>query len=276
MNRVKLSFLLFLCLTVLGCAPEPPEPTPSLPPQRIVSLVPSATELIFAVGQGDKVVGVTLNDNYPPEVRELPRVGDQSVDLEKVLSLKPDLVVIDSGFNQNKDDLTRLGLSVLELECRRLEDIPRSLRLLGEALGATSEGRRRAQEFEESLRSFPPVESDLKVLVEVWGEPLMTVGKETLLNDLILRLGLKNCYAQESGYFQVDPEDVVSRKPDLVILPVPPGQQTDSEAAKLIRRLGGKVAVLRVNSDHFVRAGPRLIEGLSELRAQLVEMERPK
>ena len=267
---------MLLSLTVLSCTSQTPKETPPASPQRVVSLVPSATELIFAVGQGDKVVGVTLNDNFPEEVKRLPRVGDQSIDLEKVLSLKPDLVVIDSGFNQNKDDLTRLGLSVLELKCRRLEDVPEALRTVGEALGAPAVGEERARGFEESLRSLVPIESDLTVFVEVWGEPLMTVGKETLLNDLLLRLGLKNCYAEESGYFQVDPEDVVSRKPGLVILPVAPGQEVDSAAAKLVRRLGGGVTVLKVNSDHFVRAGPRLIEGLQELKEQLVEMKNGK
>ena len=262
---------MFLSFWAPGCTPEASQRATSSPPERIVSLVPSATELIFAVGQGDKVVGVTLNDNYPQQVKELPRVGDQSIDMEKVLSLKPDLVVIDSGFNQDKDDLTRLGLPVLELSCKRLEDVPAALRTLGEALGSIHEGEKQAREFEALLQTVEPVGQDKKVFVEVWGEPLMTVGKETLLNDLLQRLGLSNCYDDQVGYFQVDPEDVVSRKPEVVVLPVAPGQELDSEAANLIRRLGGKVTVVKVNSDHFVRAGPRLIEGLRELRKQLVE-----
>lgn len=242
-------------------------------PERIVSLVPSATELIYSIGQGHKVVGVTSNDNYPLEVLALPKVGDQTIDLEKVLSLKPDLVVIDSGFNQNKEELSRLGLPILELQSKRIKDVPKTLRLLGRRLQAEQEAEKVAGEFETALEQIPPLNLNKSVFVEVWGEPLMTVGGDTLLSDILDVLGLDNCYKDQSGYFQVDPEDVVSRRPDLIVLPTPPGQKVESFAKKLAQRVGYSPVVVAIDSDLFVRPGPRLLKGIDELRQSLEHLQ---
>ena len=261
--------LLILLLGLFACSgPVARQPTEGSP-QRVVSLLPSATELIFAVDKGEVLVGVTSNDSYPPEVLELPKVGDQTVDLEKVLSLKPDLVVLDANFNQDRQRLERLGIEVLELRCARVGDIAPAMRLLGERLGNEEGGAVAAAAFENSLSKIEPLSIDGTVFVEVWGEPLMTAGSKTLFSDVLTLLRVENCYADQSGYFQVDPEDLVSRSPSFVLLPTSPGTESRSKAAELCGRVGVNPTVVKIEADLLVRAGPRLVKGIEQLRKSL-------
>ena len=243
-------------------------------PQRIVSLVPSVTELVDAVGAADRIVGLTLNDNYPPELSALPKVGDQTIDLERVLSLEPDLVILDTGFNQNKQALERLGLRVLELRCERLEHVPEAMRTLGVALGCQEKAESEAERFTVALSKVEKLEIEQDVFVEIWGEPLMTVGKGTLVDDVFHVLGLRNSYSDIDGYFQVDPEDVVSRQPGIILLPTKNGESTESEAFQLLQGVGQAPIVISIDPDLLVRAGPRLLLGMEALKTSLASHQR--
>lgn len=247
-------------------------------PHRVVSLIPSATELLVAIGQEDKLVGVTLNDTFPESVRELPKVGDQTVDFEKLVSLKPDLVVVDAGFNRDGERLRSLGLPVYELKCNRLADIAPAMRDLGKRLGEPEVANSAADQFEESLRSLVPLESHPRAFVEVWGDPLMTAGHQTLIQDLLTAVGIRNAYSDPVGYFQVNLEDLASRQPDIVILPIH-GDSDDgvSKAMELSRRVAGwEPQVVTIDSDLLVRAGPRVLEGMRRLRESVQKIENSK
>lgn len=231
--------------------------------------MPSASELIDAVGAADRIVGVTLNDNYPPELSNLPKVGDQTIDLERVVSLEPDLVILDTGFNQNKQALERLGLRVLELRCERLQDVPEAMRTLGDNLGCQEKAESEAEKFTVALSKLEKLEIEQDIFVEIWGDPLMTVGSGTLVNDLLHALGLKNSYADIDGYFQVDPEDVVSRQPGIILLPAKNEKSAESKASQLLESVGKAPAVIVIDPDLLVRAGPRLLLGLEALKTSL-------
>lgn len=254
-----------LILSLLtACSSGKAAPSAQGAPQRIISLLPSATELVYEVGQGDKLVGVTLNDDYPPQVAELPKVGDQTIDMEKVVSLEPDLVILDSQFNRDKQALQRLGLSVLELRCERLEDVAESLRVLGRELDCEKVAEGKAKAFEDKLAEVKQLQLEGTVFVEVWGSPLMTVGSKTLINDVLHLLGIKNAYLDQEGYFQVDPEDVLARQPSIVLLPAG-DPETESEALKLFQRVNLKAKLVRIDADLLVRPSPRLLQGLAHL-----------
>jgi cobalamin transport system substrate-binding protein len=267
------TLFLALILSLMGCDIGRKEPEKSAtPPQRVISLLPSATELVFSVGKGDRIVAVTLNDNYPPQVAKLPKVGDQTIDLEKVLALKPDLVIMDSGFNQDKAQLERVGIKVLELRCERITDIAPAMKRLGGVFDCLEEASIAASSFEKELAAFEPVQIEGTVFVEIWGDPLMTVGSETLISDALALLGVENCYQDQTGYFQVDPEDVMSRHPQWVILPQTTENEASSRAAELCRRVGLSPKVVKVNPDLLVRPGPRILEGLQALRNSLSKL----
>lgn len=259
------------CQTAAG--PQTISPSPGLTPRRVVSLVPSATELIFAVGGEASLVGVTLNDTYPPQVERLPKVGDQNIDAEKLLSLEPDLVVLDVEFNSDLARYRRLGVPVLALESKRLEDIPANLTLLGERLGLADSGRAAASRFEASLAEIPKLDLTESVFIEIWGSPLMTVGGESLPNDLLVHLGLENSYAEQTGYFQVEAEDVIKRAPKIIILPS--SQSSDrSKAAELLSKAGVTTKVIHLDGDLFTNPSPRVLQGLQILVEELASMSQ--
>ena len=262
-----------MVLATASCSPTAPPKTPAAArntnaPTRVVSLVPSVTELIYEVGAGSALVGVTVNDTFPPQVEKLPKVGDQTIDPERLLSLKPDLVVLDSEFNKDQEKFQRLGLNVLALRSKRLSDIGDNLRILGRRLGHEHEGLKAAETFEKALGETSKLGPKEKVLVEIWGSPLMTVGAETLPDDLLRQMGLTNAYADQKGYFQVDPEDVVIRRPGIVILPA--AKLTDqSAAAALLRKAGVPVKVIVLDGDTFTNPTTRVLQGIRKISDEL-------
>lgn len=278
MRKEKVAGLaLALGLASASCHPSTPKasgsPTPEVVPRRVVSLIPSATELIYEVGAGTSLVGVTANDTYPPQVESLPRVGDQNIDPERLLALQPDLVVLDTEFNADLGKLRRLGLPVLELRSKRLSDVAANLRLLGDRLGHSESGSAAAERFEAALSRLPKLEGKEKVFIEIWGSPLMTVGADSLPNDLLTHLGLVNAYSDQKGYFQVDPEDVVNRRPGIIILPS--AKPTDvSSAAKLLARAGVDCKVIVIDGDLFTNPSPRVLQGMLELSEALAPTGR--
>ena len=123
------------------------------PPQRIISLTPHLTELLFAVGAGSQVVGVDSASDFPADAKTLPRVGDFSrINFERVLALKPDLVIVWLGGNRPADihGLKKMGVPVLQTQATRLEDVARLLRLIGQASGHAALGNAAAQNFPTS------------------------------------------------------------------------------------------------------------------------------
>lgn len=171
------------------------------PPQRVVTLAPHLTELVFAAGGGGRMVGAAQGSDYPDAARALPEIGDSSgIDLERVLSLRPDLVLAWGSGNRATDlgRLRHLGLAVVVLEPRRLDDIPRHLRLLGRLLGelpaaeAVSHGfESRLSSLQQRYRNATPV----SVLFEVWPQPLMTINGTHLISDVLGICGGRNVFA---------------------------------------------------------------------------------
>lgn len=252
-----------------GCTPDDPPAVPDSP-QRIVSFIPSATELLFAIGAGPRVVGVTVHDDYPPQVEALPRVYDTSPNYGQVAALKPDLVVRDSSINKPGElrKLQALGIAAHTMSCQRLADIPQTLRELGVAIGSASAGDEAAQTFEEKLARVVPLEKQPRVFVEIWGSPLMTAGTETMPDDVINAVGAENIFADQKGYFQVVNSTLVARKPDIILLPLEPNRQT-SAAAEMLAKLGVRVRVIKIDSSLLTKPTPRVLEGIKALHSAL-------
>ena len=269
---------LFCGLLVSGCKREGAESLQRSTPHRVVSLIPSATELLVAIGQEDRLVGVTLNDTFPESVRALPKVGDMTIDFEKLVSLKPDLVLVDADFNRDGEKLRSLGLPVYELKCHRLVDIAPAMRDLGKRLGQPEMANLAADRFEDGLRSFVPLKEHPTAFVEIWSDPLMTSGNQTLIQDVLTAVGLKNAYSEQVGTFQVNLEDLASRQPTIVVLPI---HGSKDESGSKVKELSGKVAgwdpkVVTIDSDLLVRAGPRVLEGMRRLQESVQSIENSK
>ena len=170
------------------------------PAQRIVSLAPHITELLFAAGAGAQVVGVVAYSDFPPEATALPQVGGYSkVDLEAVASLRPDLVVAWSSGNRNAhlDRLRALGIAVFLNEPRSLDDVARSLEQFGELAGSTEVASAAAQRFRTrhaSLSARYRERAPVRTFYQIWDRPLMTINDEHLIADVIRLCGGRNVF----------------------------------------------------------------------------------
>lgn len=244
------------------------------PPQRIISLTPHLTELLFAVGAGAQLVGADSASDYPQMAQALPRVGDYSrINFERILALNPDLVVVWMGGNRAADihGLKRLGLPVLHTQASRIDDVARLLRLIGLASGHAGEGEAAARDFSARLAALqapvtqkPPV----SVFYQVWDRPLMTVAGTHWISDALALCGARNVFADlRAASPVVSREAVLRRAPELIV--------SGSDAPDVRRQWQHfaslpavkKNAFVRVDADRLHRPTPRLLEGVAELCA---------
>lgn len=249
------------------------------PPQRIVSLAPHLTELVFAVGAGAQLVGADAASDFPDAAKRLPRVGDASrINFERVLALKPDLVIAWVGGNRPVDlhALRRLGVPLLQTQARRLDDVARLLRLVGAASGQAAAGEAAAARVSAELAALR-VESaqPTAVFYQVWDHPLMTIGGTHWISDAIALCGGRNVFADLSAPAPVvSREAVLARAPAVIVSgsDAPDPQPTWQDYAGLPAvKQGGFV---RVDADRLHRATPRLVEGVAALCAALAPYVR--
>lgn len=278
-------------LVALGaCAPPAPSGEP-VPPgaERLVSLAPSLTEILFALGAGERLVAATEYCDHPPAARRLPRVGgvtSETLDLERVVAAEPDLVV---AIGQDQGEaiaaLRRLGLRVEVLPSDGVDDLFRTVERLGTLVGRSEDAARltrhlarRMARVEAAVGRLPEGERP-RVFYQVWDDPLMTAGAGTYISQLIERAGGRNVFADvDALYPQVSPEAVIARDPEVILAPRMHGQLVEPES--FARRPGwegieavetGRIHT--VDGDRVARLGPRLVEALESI-ATILHPER--
>jgi len=247
------------------------------PATRIVSLAPHITELLFAAGAGEKVVGAVDYSNYPEAARKLPRIGSHAAfDLERIAALKPDLAIVWGSGNPPGQvaQLRRLGIAVFVSEPRRLEDIAASLRQVGMLAGVQAEPA--AQAFTQrlaSLRTRHTNATPVNVFYEIWNQPLMTVGGEHVISHAITACGGRNAFAVlTQPAANVELEAVLRADPDVIV-----ASGMDQERPEWLddwRRWPQLQAVKNGNlffipPDLLQRHTPRILDGLEKLCAAL-------
>lgn len=249
-------------------------------PQRIVSLAPQNTEILFALGLGDKVVGVTTYCNFPPEAQEKPKIGGFStVDVEKVVSQSPDLVL--AAPIHEKEILPQLeshGLKVLALTPKTLSEVTQAIELVGKATGTEPEARRVVENMEARMATVARLVAGLsaegrpRVFYLLWHDPLMTAGGDTMQGQLIDLAGGKNIFDDLSKYPTVGLEVLLERQPQVIIVGTGHGSAQDSplEWAKTEPRLKNTEALIQekvfaIDADLTSRPGPRAVDALEEM-----------
>jgi iron complex transport system substrate-binding protein len=196
----------------------------SSPAQRIVSLAPGATAMLFAAGAGDRVVGTSAYSDEPDAAKRIERIGDsQSFDLERVLALHPDVVVVWSGGTSPMQiaRLQRAGLRIYHQHLARLDAIPDSVRRLGQLTGTDASAQAAAAELQQRIaqlrrRYSPGV--DATVLIQIWDRPIYTVGRDELITDVIHACGLRSAFEDLADVSPaVSVESVLARDPDMIL-----------------------------------------------------------
>jgi iron complex transport system substrate-binding protein len=280
-----------LLLVAAGCLSRSPEPTGrvvadglgrqvSLPrePRRLVSLAPSVTETLFALGLGDRVVGISDFCEPPPSAGPIPRVGGMlNPSLEAIKALRPDLLIATTSGNDPSlaSQAEALALPLYVLDAPDVESTLRGLESLAKALGAPESGRTLADDLRGRLaaiaarveRHRPP-----RVLFIVWGEPLVVPGKAAFVTDALRRAGGASVTAGAPGAWPAfDLEAAVASAPEVILM--------TKENRPLAERLPGDPAWttvpavrrgrIRIVSDAIQRPGPRVVDGIEEVARAL-------
>src|SRR5499427_313520 len=234
-------------------------------PQRIISLAPNVTEILFALGLESRVVGVTSYCDFPEAAKAKVKVGDTlQPNLEKIVSLKPDLVVVSTS--SQLENLTRrldqLAIPVYVTNPRAVREVAASIRSLGEVTGTSERARGLAGEMENRIDAVERRVGGLarpSVLYVLQTGPLITAGRNTFINDLINIAGGKS----------ISRETVVARAPEVIVAPSSHGDEFVKES-DLRRDFAATPAIrsnriVRVTPDLVDRPGPRIVEGLEQL-----------
>jgi iron complex transport system substrate-binding protein len=199
-------------------------------PQRIVSLAPGATEMLFAAGAGDRIVATVEYSNDPPQARRVPRIGDAAaIDTERLVALHADIVVVwpRGGNPAQIAAVERVGLPVYREQVDAFGEFPGSLRRLGKLAGtsAAAEAAARALEAQlATLRRRYAGAAPVTVLLQIWDRPVYTVGGTQLMSDSLRLCGARNVFGDllEAAPV-VDVEAVIARDPDMIVAAAPPG-----------------------------------------------------
>jgi len=251
-----------------------------VPPQRIISLSPGITEILFFLDLGDRVVGVTNFCDYPPAVSSKPSVGGLKANIEVVLSLKPDLVLGGDGVYQ-KDNMSmfqRFGIPFALFKSSSIEEVFSMIQSIGLISRVGVEAKEKIQSLREKLQSFrKAIESRKRsrLLYVVQREPLISVGKASFLNDLIRDAGGINITEKfTKDYPIVSMEFVIQADPQIIILAMDGDQALTDQQKRYWGRWSSLSAVqngriYKVNRDLLNRPGPRILEGLANLADQI-------
>lgn len=296
-GRLRALFAVIVLVALLALAWLVRTDAPALEPRkaatgglRIVSLAPSVTEIVFAIGQGDLLIGATDSCDYPPEARGIERIGGFGApNLERLLALKPD-VVIASGLERTEDIaiLERCGIRFLNVQIRGIDELFDSIRQIGQATSAGSRAEALVASMQADLRAVSARcdtsrgERRPTVFVEIGDHPLMTVGATSFLDDLIARAGGVNAaHGLTQSYPILNPEQVLAWDPDVIL--VTSMNRSSEPALSLARRTGWAnltaVKQRRIIDDVdpaiLLRPGPRLVQGVHALAERLHSLIPP-
>ncbi|AYA74200.1 ABC transporter substrate-binding protein [Bacillus sp. Y1] len=249
-------------------------------PKTIVSLIPSNTEIVYELGLGEKVVGLSDYDNYPEETANVEKVGGMEFNVEKIVSLNPDIVLAhessalaaEAGLTQLKD----AGITVFVVnDAVNFEEVYETINLIGQMTGTTEEAEALTADMKAKLDEIKEkaatVTEKKKVFVEVSPAPdIYTPGKNTFMDIMLQVINAENAAGDLDGWASIDQESIVERNPDVIITTYgyysedPVGQVTSREGWADMTAVKNK-QVVDVHSDLVTRPGPRLVEGVEEL-----------
>ncbi len=249
------------------------------PAQRVVSLAPHATELLFAAGGAERVVGVVAHSDFPAEAKRLPVVGDsRQIDIERLLALKPDLLVVwlHGSSARQLEQLQQLGIPLFYSEPHKLDEIPDAVVRLGQLLGTDAVAAKRAAQLRQTLSTLTARyarRSTVRVFYQVWSKPLYTLNGRHIVSDAIRLCGGENIFDRLATTAPiVNIEAVLQANPEAIV--AGSNLQKTETGLALWQDYPALLAVknknlFAIDADLLNRAGPRLIDGTAALCEKL-------
>lgn len=277
-------WLAFATILLSACSPQRQQPArvADTAPKRIVSLAPSLTEMLYAIGAGDQLVGRTSACDWPREAEKVPVVGAFGrPSLELLASMQPDLVLdVDLADEAAGKKIAALNIRRERIHCQTPDDIPPALRKLGRLTGHERQADSLAGVIEQGLGKFRKEAAQERekpgIYLEIWDDPLWTGGKNSFVSNLIAYAGGRNIGdAVEKEYFEISPEWVITENPDVIACMYMSKEVPAVD--KVSKRPGwsGIAAVRnrriedRFDNRLYLRPGPRILEGIAGMKAFL-------
>jgi iron complex transport system substrate-binding protein len=256
-------------------------PAQAAPPQRIVSLAPNITEILFDMGLGKQIVAVTTYCDYPREALSKPKIGGfTNPSIEAIVTTRPDLVMLTEDGNPREilEKLKKLRIRTYVFRARSIDELPEAIRQLGFFLGIGKEADKKAQAMQAQLDRFKsetakrsPLNKPKAIFV-IQPEPLIVAGPKTAMDEAMILLGLKNIAGGSSArYARYSLEETLRQQPQVLFICKSKGMEENIK--KLLKRLQrldavekGKVYTIR---ETLYRLGPRMLTGLNEMKAAI-------
>ncbi|MCA1053931.1 ABC transporter substrate-binding protein [Rossellomorea aquimaris] len=249
-------------------------------PERIISLIPSNTEILYELGLGEEVVGVTDFDNYPKEVANKEKIGGMEFNVEKIISLDPDLVLAhESTAVSAKDGLDQLrdaGIKVFVVrDTQKIAEVYTIIENIGKLTGKTEEAEELVSSMKDDLAELKSKTEQVKqkknVYVEVSPAPeLYSPGQNTFINEMLELINAENAMGDQEGWIAVNQEEIIAKNPDVILTTY--GYYDDKAKDSVASRDGWQDItavkegqIVDVDSDLVTRTGPRLVEGVEEI-----------
>lgn len=285
--------LLFVCVSLFSnCQNETTQPAGSIPTreitddlgrtvkipvkvERAVSLAPNLTEIVFAVGAGEKLVGVTSFCNYPEEAKNVTKIGDTiNPNLEAIIARKPQIVFVSTA--SQIENFTRRteenGIAVFVTNAESLDGVLRNIQQIADVLGTEKKAEKLVSELKARIFAVENNVTDkpkTKVFVQISKEPLFTVGKDSFLTEIIERAGgVSVTKAVETAYPKISKETALALNPEAIILSESPDNLEPNDIFKESPAVkSGKV--FKINADLISRPAPRIVDALEQIARDL-------
>ncbi len=248
-------------------------------PKKIISMIPSNTEILFALGLNEEIVGVNEYESYPPEALEKEKIGGMEYNIEKILSLQPDIVfahesivgMAESGLQQLRD--SNVKVYVVQ-NAEDFNETYATIEQIGRATGKYTEAQKIIENMKAKVQNITDkvgqMETKKTVFVETSDAPeIYTPGNNTFMQGILNLVNAENVVEDQDGWFQIDPEEIITRNPDVILVAY---SYVDGIEQKVKERAGFDTitavkndAVVQINEDITSRQGPRLADGLEEV-----------
>lgn len=246
-------------------------------PEKVISLQPSNTEILFELGVGDKIIGVTEYDLYPEEAKKIERVSDSmKVNNERVMELNPDVVFAYTiGGEEQMEQLEKAGIKVFVIEAASsIEEIYGDIHQIAEVMGVKEKGEEVINSMKSKIASIQEkttnIKNKKKVYFEISPAPeIWSIGSGTFQQELIEIAGVDNIYKDQQGWFAVTEEDIIYRNPEAIVTTV---NYVEDPKAEILSRPGWNTItavkneeVYLLNADILDRPGPRIAEAVETI-----------
>jgi iron complex transport system substrate-binding protein len=253
--------------------------TVARPAQRIIAMAPHVTEMLFAAGAGDKIIGAVSYSDYPEAAKRIPHIGsNRQIDMERVIAMKPDLIVVwmHGSSERQIDELRRFGIPIFHSEPRKLDDIPDSLVRLGKLLGTEAVANSAAAQLRARLASLASQYANrapVRMFYQVWDKPLYTLNGGHIVSDAVRLCGGENIFASMKVTAPVVSIEAVLKEDPEAIFSSAERSETDG-GVNLWKPFPSMTAVrrgnvFRIDGNLLNRSGPRMIAGTAALCEKL-------